>query len=338
MTPPDESLDSRLIVPLLRRLDADRAEAAPGDHPDPELLAQFALGQLDPEEGADVVGHMVECVGCRQAVALLLSPPAPLVATRGSRVSSHASRVWLRAGLLAGSCAAAVFLVATALSVWPRPPTEAQVYAQADALLRQGDFPAVQALLADAERRGVRSDRLRNLEAQAAREMAGPVALAVAGRLSDFGFDLDGVVARGAKDSAPPAQLRKAQELLAGCGSDEDGVVLNRGHVLLTLGEPARARAEFEMVAARSPREPLAWLGVGLADYLLQDFAAAERAFRTCLSLDPANVAARINLAMTLEERGEREQARAEWQRVLAAPLAPEDRAKIERAVAELRP
>jgi tetratricopeptide (TPR) repeat protein len=335
MSTPHESVEDRLITRLLRHLDADLEAAPHGAHPDAEILGLFALGQLDPEERNEVIRHLAECVGCRQAVSMLLMSLDRSAVPEARRALPFRPR---RRWLLASVSAAAVLLLATALSLLRHAPAEAQVYARAEALLYQSDFPAARALLRDADRKGVRSDRLRNLHAQAERELRGPMALALAGRLSDFGFDLDGVAARAVKEPVQQPQLRRAYELLAECGSDEDAVVLNRGHALLTLGERAPALAEFEAVAARSPREPLAWLGVGLAQYLLQNYAAAERAFGTCLDLDANNISARINLAMTLEERGQPARARAEWQRVLAGPLSPEDRAKIERAVSELRP
>ena len=53
--------------------------------------------------------------------------------------------------------------------------------------LRKGDFDAVKARAADAERLGLRSPRLASLHAQAVREMPDPLAIRIAGRLDDFG-------------------------------------------------------------------------------------------------------------------------------------------------------
>jgi tetratricopeptide (TPR) repeat protein len=338
-----ESVEERMIVPLLRRLDAELEAAPPGNHPDEELLALFALGQLDAAGRAEVVRHVSECLACRQATALILTSAAA-EKDAGQRIKDKS---WIYRPLsyvprpfrlpLVGLAVAAAVLLAVGLSMSLRRPSESSAVARAETLLRRGDFAAARTLLADARRRGVSSDRLRSLEAQAERELPGPDALALVGRLSDFGYDMDGVAARDADPAGPSEQLGHAYDLLAGCGSDDDTVVLNRGHVLLALGRPGPALAEFETVTARSPRQPLAWLGAGLAHFLLNDPAGAERDFRACLDLDAGNVAARINLAMTLEERGAAEAALAEWQRLLDGPLTAADRARIERVVAELR-
>ena len=53
------------------------------------------------------------------------------------------------------------------------------------------------------------------------------------------------------------------------------------------------------------PDEPLAWLGLGNAAHRLQDWNAAQAAYRRALELDPEHLAARLNLALTLQETGQ---------------------------------
>ena len=113
--------------------------------------------------------------------------------------------------------------------------------------------------------------------------------------------------------------------------------LLNRGHALLSLGQYREAQTEFEAIAARHPREPLAPLGAGLARFALADYPAAETAFRTCPQLDPDNAAARINLAMSLEEQEKFDEALATWEQLLSRSLPDSDRQAILRQVEDLR-
>jgi hypothetical protein len=52
------------------------------------------------------------------------------------------------------------------------------------------------------------------------------------------------------------------------------------------------------------PDEPIAWLGVGNAAYRLEDWSAAQEAYRQALVLAPENAPARFNLAQSLLEGG----------------------------------
>jgi len=192
---------------------------------------------------------------------------------------------------------------------------------------------------AEAVHRGLESDRLRTVEAQALRRLPGTLALACAGRLTDFGFEIGGVTARSTAPGQAAGRAEEALKVLAPSGSDDDTVGLNRGHALLSLQRPREALAEFELVARRSPASALARLGEGLASFALTDYPAAEDAFRACLKLDPNQTTARIDLGMTLTEEGKIDEALAAWEEVLARPqgLTDEDRRAIQQEVEELR-
>ncbi|MGI9103534.1 MAG: zf-HC2 domain-containing protein [Terriglobales bacterium] len=100
-------------VPKIAR---DRlAQAAPGDHPDANLLTAFAEGALTAKERSRVLAHLGGCAECREVVALALPEIAeapPLVETKTTLLGWPVLR-W--AGV-----AAAVIVVAAAVSLRQR--------------------------------------------------------------------------------------------------------------------------------------------------------------------------------------------------------------------------
>ena len=247
------------------------------------------------------------------------------------------SMAW--AGLAAAACLllAGGMLLRVDVRGLPGAATEAEAYAQAADLLGRGQFDEARAGAAEAVHRGLESDRLRTVEAQALRRLPATLALACAGRLTDFGFEIGGVTARSTAPGQAAGRAEEALKVLARSGTDDDTVGLNRGHALLSLGRYREAQTEFEAIATRHPRERLAPLGAGLARFALADYTAAESAFRTCLQLDPDSTAARINLAMSLEEQGKFDEALTTWEQLLSRSLPDSDRQAILRQVEELR-
>jgi tetratricopeptide (TPR) repeat protein len=65
------------------------------------------------------------------------------------------------------------------------------------------------------------------------------------------------------------------------------------------VAQPADARAAFDAAIQRWPREAVAWLGRGTAEYRLGNLPGAARDFSEALKLDGAQTAARNNLAQT---------------------------------------
>ncbi len=342
----DVSAPDPLVTRLLREIDrAAEAETPPSDrHPDEETLALFALGELRGPPRDELVRHLSSCAVCRQTAGAIMSLPgmaeaAPSGRTRpGLAWASRKSMGWV--GLAAAaSLLVALTLVRLEMRGRSGAATEAEAYAQAADLLGRGQFDEARAVVAESTRRGLDSDRLRSVEAQALRRMPGTVALAYAGRLTDFGFEIGGATARSAAPGPAASRAEEALKVLAPIGSDHETVRLNRGHAFLSLQRPREALAEFQRVARLYPGSALARLGEGLASYALADYPAAEEAFRSSLRLDPVHTAVRINLAMTLAEEGKVDEALAAWSEIMARPegLTDADRRAIEHEIRDLR-
>ncbi len=342
--------NDRLLTRLLGQIDRAAQGNMPSQdaHPDEESLFLFALGELRDPERAELVGHLSECVECRQTASALMTWPeiTKSVAPQTFEKPGSGWRVRRPVGWISLAAAALVLLaVGSLIRFGDRGRTglgatnESDVFAQAVALIEKGQFDEARSVVAEANRRGIASDRLRSLESQALRRIPATLALAYAGRLTDFGYEIGGAAARSAGTNPATGRAQQALEVLARSGSDDAAIALNRGHALLTLQRPRRALAEFRRVSGASSDAPLARIGEGLAQFALADYAAAERAFRACLRLDPNQSAARINLAMTLGEEGKIDEALAAWDEVLARPqvLTEEDRRAIRNEIEALR-
>jgi tetratricopeptide (TPR) repeat protein len=91
------------------------------------------------------------------------------------------------------------------------------------------------------------------------------------------------------------------------------------------------AAAAYRTATARWPASPGAWFGLGNAYYRLNDYAAAEAAFRQVLEVRPDHAAALNNLAYVLLQRGRLDEARQAAERAAAIdPANPDYRATLE--------
>ena len=286
-------------------------------------------------EGAareELLRHLDRCDSCRRVASLLMSlPPGEEEQTVGAPQSVQWS--WRQIASLA---IAACLLVTVGLLFFPRGTSEVAAYEESLRLLKSGRFTEAHDLVALAAEQGIESDRLRNLDAQALRKMPDPNALAYAGRLTDFGFDVTGAIAR---DPAAEAggEVEKAAAVLRAAGSTSPEVILNRGHVLLAQDRPDEALSEFETACRSAPQNPLAWLGRGLANYMLDKMTEAEADFRHAIGLDPENIAARVNLAVMLGATGKTAEALKAWQSLLDRSLTRRDREMAQNAIEYLR-
>jgi Flp pilus assembly protein TadD len=210
---------------------------------------------------------------------------------------------------------------------------EQKVYDEAQLLLAAGNFTAAEARIQEAADAGTQSPRLTNLLAQSVRQIPAVLALVDGGRLTEFGFDIGGIQSRDTPGAERRAQLNAALAILAPAGDSDRDILLNRGHVLLSLNRDRESEAEFAKATALDADDPLAWLGLGLAKFVQEDYDGASAAFEKSRQLDPRSIAARFNLALTLEEQGRNVAARAVWQELAAEPLTPADRNKVNEAI-----
>jgi hypothetical protein len=120
-----------------------------------------------------------------------------------------------------------------------------------------------------------------------------------------------------------PAEAEPARYIAAAAG-------------LEAAGQRRAAAASYEAAIARWPDEPLAWLGRANVAYADGDRAAAADAYSRTIVLDPANAAARNNLAELLLEAGCLDESRRQVERAAAlaegttlAPAVADSRAKV---------
>jgi tetratricopeptide (TPR) repeat protein len=106
---------------------------------------------------------------------------------------------------------------------------------------------------------------------------------------------------------------------------------------LEAAGQRRAAAEAYDAAIARWPNEPHAWLGRGNVAYADGDRAAAADAWSRAIALDPADAAARNNLAELLLDAGCLDESRAQVERAAALaegtalePAVAESRAKID--------
>lgn len=300
----------------------------PAIHPDDETIALFLDGMLAQPERETVVQHVADCAHCREVMRHLMVTDEELLPIAQTPPKLEEKRLRVRA---AWAMAATVLLSVGFLTIQTisNRASERRFYSNASELLAAAEFTEVTTLLEEAERQGIRSDRLLNLQSQAIRKYAGPLALTFDGRLTDFGYDIGGIEPRDPLAQLDRPNLNVAHDLLRVANSPNRELRLNRAHSLLVQGKNEDARAEFEECTRLFPLDPATWLGTGLSRFVTNDFAGAETAFRECLRLQPDNSSARQNLAMTLEEEGNFVEALDNWREVLPAETSPSLRAKI---------
>jgi tetratricopeptide (TPR) repeat protein len=326
----------RLTKRLLAISDATEDRASEAAHPDEESLAQFCDGSLAEFQRDGIVNHLADCRQCRSVVASVLRETEE-AKTQRATVALPQRAAWLNPRMLLAAAAAVLLMLTAWLLRGPRSTGEQVAYVTAQEALVDGEFDRVEAILDRAERGGAASARLRSLRAQAKRHIPNPLALAAAGRLSDFGHEIGGAVARDPATLPHRTGLAAAETLLADGTADDLETILNRGHLFLSQQRPQEALTEFERARRLAPQQPLAWLGSGIASFLLDDFTRAEADFRQAIRLDPGNLAARINLAMTLEEMGKTAETIDAWQEVLSRELDAGLRRQIELNVERLK-
>jgi tetratricopeptide (TPR) repeat protein len=103
------------------------------------------------------------------------------------------------------------------------------------------------------------------------------------------------------------------------------------------LATPQDALLAFEAGTRQWPDEPVAWVGLGTANYRKGDLQRAASNYRAALQIDGAQTGAQNNLAMTLLDLGCPQAAMAEIGRIDATQLSggmAEDVADTRRQIA----
>jgi tetratricopeptide (TPR) repeat protein len=93
---------------------------------------------------------------------------------------------------------------------------------------------------------------------------------------------------------------------------------------------PEDAKAAFAAASTRWPDQPVAWIGLGTAEYRRKAFQSAVRDYSTAVRLDATHVGARNNLAMAYLELGCPSQAREQLRAIESAILSEPLRAAVE--------
>lgn len=94
-------------------------------------------------------------------------------------------------------------------------------------------------------------------------------------------------------------------------GSVTPGVLSNLGTAMLRQTRYKEAATNFERAEQLDPGEPDYWFNVGLANYLLGDWAKAASSFREAARLQPDSIEARALLLAALDQNGDSEEANA---------------------------
>jgi tetratricopeptide (TPR) repeat protein len=223
----------------------------------------------------------------------------------------------------------------------PDPQTEAKGrkifekagYQAAKSELAKQDFKEVLAIEQRISSHAGSSARLRNLSVQAERRMPYELALNSQGSLLDYGYQPNGTFAQKGIPLLDTTTSKKIDEEFHDAVvkyPQDAGLLLNRGHFYLTLNRFDQARECFAEVLRQDQGNALARLGMGLLKFQQRRFEEALREFETLVAMQPDDLNAHLNAAMCLEQLGQREEARAHWQRALELSKDPSLRERIE--------
>jgi tetratricopeptide (TPR) repeat protein len=335
----DRTTHETLVGRMLAEHDK-RTATSIATHPEDDALALFAEGRLREPELGQVIRHLADCGDCRSKAGMLMiaaGEEAELTELPSRTIPWHRRPAMQLLALAAGLliCVTGFFAVRQRNQQF----AENAAYQSAEKLLNEGRFDDALAKVDTARQDQVTSPRLDNLAAQALRRISTTVALGSAGKLTDLGIGIGGIVAREPTSNLPAADAERAKQLLDAAAESDLQAALNRGHLLLQQNEPAQALNQFQTLVEKHPDEPLAWIGLGNAQYLLDDFRSAAASFEHGLNLSPGSATAAMNLAMTYDELREPQKAIVAWKDLLAVSsksLSADERSQIEAHLREL--
>lgn len=293
--------DRDLVLRLLRAASHDQPIPAESHLvDDEELLACWEAGLLTSRQRTEIVAHLADCPRCRHELAGMIR--------RGDMQ-------WGEPEPESATVCASAADRRRSLSVWLSLAVAASLLAAASLLGWSAWRPG-----------GGRGIEVGS-------------ALAMRGKITDYGYLLDGQSV--AKGFAPlDAELeRQRKELLAAMEVKPGDRVarLTYGELLLRLDEPAEAAGVFEELVEAAPREPSGRLGLGLARFLQGRTAEALIEFQAVLQSEPENVAAKLNAAACLAQLQRTAEAERYWRKVLGQTTDAELRNRIEQTLRLVR-
>ncbi|MFQ5808770.1 MAG: tetratricopeptide repeat protein [Armatimonadota bacterium] len=100
-------------------------------------------------------------------------------------------------------------------------------------------------------------------------------------------------------------------------GPIRGGLELQKAHRLQLQGKTAEALAAFERAVELSPRDPQAWVGLGIAAYDGGDLKRSIEAYRKALKLDETLAIAHNNMAYVLYDEEKVDEAVDEWEKAI---------------------
>jgi tetratricopeptide (TPR) repeat protein len=223
---------------------------------------------------------------------------------------------------------------------------EQSAYHLARNKLRQGAIGDVREICAHVAAAHGGSPRLLNLKLQIERGFVEEYALASAGLLTRYGYQIDGFAGIKPLPTEDLATERQRESLRQAVTQYPDCVELriNYGQLLLEQSRKVEAREQFQAARRLAPENVWALLGLGLTEFDLGQPAAALEHFQELLRLAPEMVAAHVDAAAAAQQAGQPKLAEQYWRSALDAiatqPPSEQDarlRQEIERQLARDR-
>lgn len=175
--------------------------------------------------------------------------------------------------------------------------------------LAKGQFDAVQDVVGRAEKLGVASDTLANVDLQAARKSASQLSLEGSATLFDYGYNAVGESTRKGFLEFTQEFERQSQAWKRAIAAHPRSTVLrlNYGQFLLESGLSGPALAEFQAVLNVEPSNLLAQRGSALAHFARQDYSQALKVIESIIQSHGESAADLINAAISCEalQRGD---------------------------------
>jgi Tfp pilus assembly protein PilF len=128
-----------------------------------------------------------------------------------------------------------------------------------------------------------------------------------------------GCAASGQKPAPETALDERIEEPAPTRAAPPGSPLVKEAEALLAQGDAAGAKAKFEQAITQQPEDPRAYMGLGLCEETLEQFAPAEKAYRKAIELDPNLAEAHNNLGLLLREKEDLEGAIASLTRATNA-------------------